>query len=232
MRLLMRMTRRCLTPILGACVLLTAGLGAPVLLTAGTAQAAVCPGTPVPLGTACTITGTLSVTAGGASLTSPTALGWTETVTGLDQNLVDVTPGDQSFWVNDSRGTAAGWHITSSATQFATTGGTVHTLGNTGTLAVNGSVAAMDSTAPGAACATTSTCTLPTNTTSYPVAITTAATTPTAVSLFDAGVGTGLGTIDIGLSGGAPVGWWLNVPGNTIAGTYTSTVTLELLTAP
>jgi hypothetical protein len=29
-----------------------------------------------------------------------------------------------------------------------------------------------------------------------------------------------------------PVGWWLNVPANTLAGTYTSTITLAIADAP
>jgi hypothetical protein len=73
---LLRMTRRRAGPVAGACVLLTGGGGACVLLGAGTAQAAICPGTPVTAGTACTDTGTLTFTAGTLSLTSPVALTW------------------------------------------------------------------------------------------------------------------------------------------------------------
>jgi hypothetical protein len=48
-----------------------------------------------------------------------------------------------------------------------------------------------------------------------------------------------LGTVVVGFdgttgpgAGAAPVGWWLNVPSNTIQGTYTSTVSLEVIAAP
>jgi hypothetical protein len=62
------------------------------------------------------------------------------------------------------------------------------------------------------------------------VAITTASGTP--VNIYDASALTGLGTIVIGSPGLNPVGWWLNVPSNTIQGTYTSTVSLELVAGP
>jgi len=66
---------------------------------------------------------------------------------------------------------------------------------------------------------------------SYPVAFTTAATSPTAVTIFDDAALTGLGSITVGV-GANPVGWWLNVPASAIAGTYTSTVTLEIISGP
>jgi hypothetical protein len=68
------------------------------------------------------------------------------------------------------------------------------------------------------------------------VTITTAqAATPTPVSIYNADAGTGLGTVVIGFDGATaanPVGWWLNVPSNTIQGSYTSTVSLELISGP
>jgi WxL domain surface cell wall-binding len=228
---LIRMAKGRFTPLLGACVLFTGGISASVLLGAGTAQAVPCPVGPEAAGTACTITGTLVITSGTLTLTAPPALGWTETVNGLDQTLVDPTVADQTYQVNDATGTAPGWHVTIAATQFATAGST-HTLADAGTFSTNGSLAAMtDATAPTAACTALSTCTLPTDGTTYPVAITTgAAVTP--VNIYDAAALTGLGTITIGSPGADPVGWWLNVPSNTIQGTYTSTVSLELISGP
>jgi len=70
-----------------------------------------------------------------------------------------------------------------------------------------------------------------TDTTTYPVAVTTgAAVTP--VNIYDASALTGLGTITIGSPGTDPVGWWLNVLSNAIQGTYTSTVSMELVSGP
>jgi hypothetical protein len=206
---------------------------ASALLATGTAQAAACGGA-VAAGTTCTVTGTMSLGAGTLSMTSPTALGWTATITGVDQQVNDTTAADQGYTVDDATGSAPGWHSTVSATTFTTGGGTPHTLADAGTFSTNGSVTSISGTgAPTAACASGSTCTVPTNTTTYPVAITTAAATPTAFTIYDTSAGTGSGTIDIGGSTAAnPVGWWLNMPANTPAGTYTSTITLELISGP
>jgi len=88
---------------------LAGGIGASVLLGGGTAQAAACAGAPVTAPTACTLTGTLTVTAGSLTLTSPTALAWSATANGLDQQLVDPTTAHQSFTVDDATGSGAGW---------------------------------------------------------------------------------------------------------------------------
>jgi hypothetical protein len=209
--------------LLGAFLLL-AGTGLPVLLSAGPAQATPC-GSAVQAGGSCTLTGTLTLSAGSLTMTSPGQLGWAGTLSGLDQYLVDTTSGDQSYVVDDATGSGAGWHVTVSATQFATGGGSPLLLGNTGTFSTNGNTSSAASTSqPTAACSTGATCTTPTNTTSYPVAITTGAS---PVTIYDTAVSSGLGSITVG-----PVGWWLYLPANTLPGTYTSTVTLELISAP
>jgi WxL domain surface cell wall-binding len=232
MRHLLRVIRRQVGPVIGTCVLLAGGIGGCVLAGAGTAQAAACPGTPVVAGTTCTVTGTLTFTAGTLSLLSPIALAWAGTGNGLNQQLVDTTTAHQSYTVSDATGSGAGWNVTVSATTF-TSVSPAATLANTGTFTTNGSItSAILTTAPTATCSTSSTCTLPTNTTTYPVAITTAATTPTPVKIYDTSVATGLGSIVIGLPGAAPVGWWVAVPANAVPATYTSTVTLEVLSAP
>jgi uncharacterized protein (UPF0333 family) len=75
--------------------------------------------------------------------------------------------------------------------------------------------------------ATGSTCTLPTDSTTYPVAVTTAASSPTAVKVYDTAASTGLGQVTI-----SNVGWWLAIPANTLAGTYTSTITVQVNSGP
>jgi hypothetical protein len=216
MRYLIRTSKRRFIPLLGAFALLMGGIGASAMSTARTADAAACV-----TGTNCTITGTLAMTGGALTLTAPSALGWSETVNGLDQ----------TYQVNDSRGTAPGWHVTVAATTFTSAVG-AHTLADSTTFATNGSITSMtNTTAPTATCLTGSTCTLPTDTTAYPVPIITgSAVTP--LTIYNAGLLTGTGTITIGVPGAAPVGWWLNVPSNTIVGTYTSTITLAVTTAP
>jgi hypothetical protein len=214
--------------LLGTFVLLAGGLGAVVLLGGGAAEAAAC-GTATAAGTACTLTGTLGVAAGPLTMTSPTALAWATTENGADQQVVDPTVAQQSYLVNDGTGSGAGWHVTISATTFTT--GPL-SLANTATFVTTGSVTSeIAATAPTAACSTSSTCTLPTDTTTYPVAITTAATTPPASTIYDTAAATGLGSITVGI-GALPVGWWVNVPASTKVGTYTSTISLTLVSGP
>jgi hypothetical protein len=184
------------------------------------------------------------------NLTPPAGLAWGAPITGADQSMIDTTAADQTYTVLDATGTAPGWNVTASATPFAVatlvTGGapvgtTLGTAGaTTSTFFTNGSASDPASTlAPDANCSTGSTCTPPTNllaTAGYPVTITAGQAASTAPEvIYDAAVATGLGTIVIGNNGATgtnPVGWWLNVPSNTIAGIYTSTVSVQLNSGP
>jgi hypothetical protein len=225
MRYLHHMSRKRLTRFLIAGTVV--GLGTPLLLGAANAPAArSAPGGVCPTGSVCTITGTLSLGTGILSLTAPDSLDWTGTVTGLDQNLVDPLEPDQTYQVTNARGDAsAGWAVSVDATTF--TGGTTgFTLPDTGTFSTNGNLLASAGTeAPIAACTAGSTCTLPTNSVLYPVPITTGTATPSDV--FTATAGTGLGVINV-----SSVGWWLNVPGNVPADTYTSTIDMQITSGP
>jgi hypothetical protein len=169
------------------------------------------------------------VISGLLTLTAPTSLTWAVTLNGTPQWTTDATTADQQYTVDDQTGSGLGWHVTVSATTFTT--GT-YSLADTGSFQTNGSVSLLSSTAgPSAQCV--STCTLPTNTSTYPVAITTAASSPTAYTIFDTAAGTGLGNILIGGSSSAnPIGWWINVPATARAGVYTSTVTFSVISAP
>jgi hypothetical protein len=175
------------------------------------------------------MTGTVTLTAGALTLTSPSSLSWAVTLSGNAQSAVDTTAADQQYTVDDATGTGAGWHVTVSATTFSNG---AQTFPNSGTFETNGSISSpTDTTAPSATC--TSTCTLPGNSTTYPVAITTAATTPTPVTIYDTAAASGLGQIVIGGSTAAhPVGWWVNVPGSAAAGSYTSTITMAIISGP
>ena len=166
---------------------------------------------------------------GSLTLTSPSSLTWSVTGSGSNQSAVDAVAGDQQLTATDNTGSGAGWHVTLSATTF-TTG--PKSLPNTGTVNFNGSlISPLASTAPSATCVTS--CTLPTDTTTYPVAITTAVSAPTAFTVYDTAAATGLGVMTIGGSTAAnPIGWWVNVPASVFTGTYTSTVTLSILTGP
>src|ERR1700722_8515596 len=216
------------TLLLAAGVLLAGGVGGSALL-AVPAQAGTCVAP-----AACSLTGTLALAAGTLNLTTDSTLAWAAAGTGADLNLVDAPAPDETYTVVDASGAAAGWHVTVAATTFTT--GTV-TLAAAGTFSTDGSITSKTATGyPTTACTTGSTCTPPTHTTTpttFPVAITTAASSPTPFVVYDADAATGLGSIAIGGSGNpAPVGWWLNVPGNTKPGSYVSTISMAVITAP
>jgi hypothetical protein len=217
---------------------MAAGIGTSAFTSAPAADATVCL-----TGSNCSITGTLTMTSGALTLTSPSSLTWVETVNGLDQQVVDVVPGDQTYEVNDARGTDVGWNVTVAATTFKGShpGSDTHTFADTGTFWTNGSVTeavpgTLDSTTPAAACAGGSTCTLPDDTAlvaAYPVNIITTGAGVTPYSIYQAAVGTGEGTITIGGSTSAnPVGWWLKIPSNITQDVYTSTILLTVDAAP
>lgn len=114
--------------------------------------------------------------------------------------------------VQDTRGTGAGWNATITSTQFTT---------GTQTLATNAS----SMTGVTSVC-TSGTCTNPTNAIAYPVAVPAATVPPTAVKFFNAAVNTGLGKF----TNTPTVGVF--VPQTSTAGTYTSTLTLAVVTGP
>jgi len=210
------------------------GLAAPTFF-ASAASAADAPCTATAAGgtattaSSCDTTGTLTLQGGALSGTFPAALAWTGSITGTDQQIVDAT--DTTIGVDDLTGSGAGWHLTAYASTFTTGGTTVHKLADTGTLKVNGSLTNDQSTSgPGAACAGSDACTVPTpNLSSYPVKITTAAspTAENAVSIYSAKNDTGIGKTKI-----TNLGWWIHVPANAYAGTYTSTITVAVVSAP
>jgi alpha-tubulin suppressor-like RCC1 family protein len=162
-------------------------------------------------------------------LTSPASLTWAVTGTGLNRSVVDGNSGDQQLTATDNTATGAGWHITVSATTF-TTG--PKSLPNAGAVDFTGSVSSsLASTAPSATCV--GSCTLPTDTTTYPVVMATAVSSPSVYTVYDTAAGTGEGVMIIGGSAAAnPIGWWVQVPASTSAGSYTSTVTLQVVSGP
>lgn len=174
---------------------------------------------------------TPSVTISGPlSGTTPTTLGWAATLSGSTTlHAVDGTAGDQQLGVDDETATGNGWHITVSATTF--TSGT-KTLPNSGTFVFTGSTSSVTATTgPTITCVTS--CTPPVNTTTYPVAITTAASSPTASTVVDTAVKSGMGPSVIGGSTATnPIGWWVNVLPNARAGSYTSTVIVSVVSGP
>jgi WxL domain surface cell wall-binding len=115
----------------------------------------------------------------------------------------------------DTRGTGAGWNETITSTQF-TTGAP-----NNYTLATNASTVT-GVTQAGAS----GTNTAATNSITYPVSVPAGSGPPTAVKLFNAAANTGMGKFTITPTVG------VFVPQNSFAGTYTSTVTLAIVSGP
>lgn len=115
----------------------------------------------------------------------------------------------------DTTGTGAGWNLTITSTQFTTGGGTPHTLGaNASTI----------TGVPSPVCVPT--CTTPTNAVTYPVSVPAAATAPTAVKFFNAAANTGLGSFTVTPTVG------VFVPAASFAGSYSSTLTVSIVSGP
>jgi hypothetical protein len=110
---------------------------------------------------------------------------------------------------------AAGWNETITSTTFST--GT-HSLSTTASTITG---------APTVACVTAqANCTAATNAVSYPVTVPAGSSQPTAVKFVNAASGTGAGqfTVTPTIS--------VSVPQNSFAGTYTSTVTIAIVSGP
>lgn len=122
----------------------------------------------------------------------------------------------QAFDIADATGSGAGWNITATSTQFTT---------GTSTLPTGATTVASAPAAP--TCDISVTCTpAGSSTVPYPYTLPAAATAPTATKLFNAPLGTGMGDQTV-----TPT-WRLAIPGNALAGNYTSTWTLSLVSGP
>lgn len=117
--------------------------------------------------------------------------------------------------VGDTRiGSGAGWQLQVTSTTLTT---------GTRSLPAN----ATDVTAvSGLACAGGAPCVLPTNNVALPVGVPAGATAPTAVKFYNAAGATGEGRIDMSVTF-APL-----VPQNAYAGSYSSTVTISVISGP
>lgn len=213
----------------GACALVLGGAAGLAASGAGTANAGTCL-----TGTACTATGTAGLTGGPLSLTAPGSLTWGTTLTGAPQQVADTVGADQSLTVVDATGNGAGWNLTVAATTFTTADTPPKTLADTGTFKINGDPTtngAGANTSPDAVCTVAAQCTLPTGNTvsSYPVPVTTA-TSPTPATIYTAAAASGFGSIQLGSA--HPIGWWISLPSNVLAGSYTSTVSLNIGSGP
>lgn len=183
---------------------LTLAAACAAAMTLGAAQMAGAATTANPTVTGTVSGGALSVATSAAPTFSANLAGGDSTPTyTLPLNAVDTT------------GTGAGWNLTITSTQFTTGGATPHTL------------AANASTITGvtSVCAS-GTCTNPTNAVAYPVGVPAGATPPTAVKLLNAAANTGLGSFTVTPTVG------VFVPAASFAGSYSSTLTVSIVSGP
>lgn len=118
--------------------------------------------------------------------------------------------------INDTRtsGSAGlGWNTTITSTQFLSGSHTLPTTAST-------------VTAVSSACANGGICTTPTNAVSYPVTVPAGSTPPTAVKFFNAAAATGIGRFTLTPTVS------VTVPQNSFSGTYTSTLTISVVSGP
>jgi WxL domain surface cell wall-binding len=157
-----------------------------------------------------TVTATTTVTGAGAvSLSTGSTATLSDTIDGTDQAVNYTLP----LTLTDARGTGAGWNLTITSTTF-----------NTGTHAIATSASSVASVT--SSCVAGGTCTNPTNSIAYPLTIPAGTTAPTAVKLFNAALNTGLGRFTITPSIN------VTIPGNSYAGSYTSTITIAAVSGP
>jgi hypothetical protein len=118
--------------------------------------------------------------------------------------------------VTDARGSGAGWNLTITSTLFDD--------GHGHQFASN---ASSINAAPTVACSGVGGhCTNPTNSLTYPTGVPAASPAPAAVKFFNAAANSGLGKFTI-----TPT-VTISIPASTFAGTYTSTVTVAIVSGP
>ena len=157
------------------------------------------------------------------AITAPSAISFSGELDGNDLVLNDATPADQSLTAEDATGSFNGWNITAQASGAFSDGSA--TLPANALSLNSDSSSSLGTASPAEACIVNSTCTLATNeNVTYPVVI---PSTGSGAAVYDAAINSGMGTMNVN-----PLQWWLNVPGNALAGVYTTTVTLSINSGP
>lgn len=164
-----------------------------------------------PASRAATATATGTVTGSTLSATTSATPSFSANLDSGDSTQTYTIP----LTVQDTRGTGAGWNLTVTSTTFTTGGGSPNLLSTT----------ASSLTGVTSSCST-GTCTNPVNAQSYPVTVPAAATAPTAVKFFNTSANNGMGRFTVTPTVA------VTIPQNTFAGTYTSTVTLSIVSGP
>jgi len=157
----------------------------------------------------------------------------TEIVTGAPSVSVTLSNGQNNtspatlvVQITDATGSGAGWHITATSNLFTDTiPSPTPTYIPANQFPSNAAQFGGDG-AVSSVCASGSTCQLPNNIYSYPLTLPAAATPPAPVSFFDASSGTGMGVSIL------TANLAITVPGNTIPGLYTDTITIAIIAGP
>ena len=155
--------------------------------------------------------GSTTITGGSLSETDAGPTVGNVTLNGLDKSVAITMP----LTVIDATGSGSGWNVTITSTTFSTGGGSPHTL-----------TTAPVVSAVSVACVSGSTCTDPTNAITYNLTVPAGSSAPTAVKLFNAALNTGMGEIDLTPTVSVAL------PANIYAGTYSSTITLAIVSGP
>jgi WxL domain surface cell wall-binding len=161
---------------------------------------------------AATIGVSSTVAAGSAiSVAAGSSPSFSVTLNGADQ----ATPYTLPVTVTDATGSGSGWNLTITSTIF--NDGHGHTFPAT----------ASTITGVTGTCASGSTCTVPTNNVGDTnLAVPAATSAPGAVKYFNATAGTGLGKVNVNATVDVAV------PANVLAGSYSSTVTVAVVSGP
>jgi putative surface cell wall-binding protein len=157
---------------------------------------------------------TVAVNAGNLSESGPTTVSATPVTLNGDDQTTSYALG---LTVTDARGNSAGWNLTITSTTF--TGTNVNNQLST-------SASSIDAV-PAVACISGGGhCTNPVNGITYPVGVPAGATAPTPVKFFNAATNSGLGKFTI-----TPT-VTIAIPASTIADTYSSTVSVAVVSGP
>lgn len=156
------------------------------------------------------VTGTFGLTGGPLAIAASDAPTVNLTLDGTDQSTTDTFTID----AKDLRGTGAGWKVTITSTLF--TNGDGKTLADDAAEITGIAVDCDDGT-----------CTDPENGVGYPLTIPADVVAPAeAATLFNAGADKGMGDFTL-----TPT-FKLSVPANAYAGSYSSTITLDIASGP
>jgi hypothetical protein len=160
-------------------------------------------------------------------VSAPSTVKWAGALNGYDLSQ----DAQLTYGLTDATGSGSGWNLTASATALTNSSGTTKCTASAPCrmhkpFIINAYAnTAQATTAPSPTCAPGSTCTLPTyNKVAYPVSIT--PTSPTPSTVVTAAHTSGMGAILCATD------WWLSIPANAHAGTYTNTITLTIASGP